>query len=163
MSTANALATIDATAKVEDMDEDQRERLLIRLLALAGTNPASIGFPPMLPVELAMKIDSPQEICRAYGIDKAAFTKMVAHPVFIKAYQEAHEMLKLEGASFKTKCKMQAEDYLSTAFAMVKNSNVSDSVRADLIKNTVRWAGYDAKAAEVGANGGATFAIQINL
>ena len=58
------------------------------------------------------------------------------------------EMLKVEGMTFKVKARMQAEDYLGTAFAMVKNPNISDSVRADLIKNTVRWAGYDKKADE---------------
>jgi hypothetical protein len=79
----------------------------------------------------------------------------------VKAYQEAVEALKVDGMSFKMKARMQAEGFLSTSFAMVTNPATSDAVRADLIKNTVRWAGYDAKAAEVGQ--GNTFAIQINL
>lgn len=124
-------------------------------------DPADLGFPPMLPMELALKIDTPQRICAHYGISREQFEQIVAHPVFVKQYQEAIEQLKVDGMSFKVKARMQAEDYLSTAFAMIKNPGTSDAVRADLIKNTVRWAGYDAKAAEVG--GGSNFNIQINL
>lgn len=162
MSQANQLATIDAEKSVDEMDEEARERLLIRMLALAATNPADVAFPAMLPMEIAMEIDSLPNICKAYGIDKKQMTAIAANPLFIKAFQEAKEMLKVDGMSFKTKCKMQAESYLETAFNMVKNPHVADSVRADLIKNTVRWAGYDAKAAEVGQQGN-SFNIQINL
>jgi hypothetical protein len=44
---------------------------------------------------------------------------------------------------------------------MAQSPGTSDSVRADIIKNTVRWAGLDAKAAEVGT--GNSFNIMINL
>jgi hypothetical protein len=163
MSTANAIATIEAETLVDQMGEDQRERALIRLLALQNTNPAEVGFPAMLPMEIALKIDSPQNICRAYGISKQDFGVMISHPVFIKAYQEAVEALKVDGMSFKVKAQMQAEDYLKTAFQMVKNPAVADNVRADLIKNTIRWAGYDAKAVDTALPGGGAFHININL
>lgn len=124
-------------------------------------NPASLGFPPMLPVELAMKIDTPQNICKAYDISREQFVALCVHPVFQKAYAEAVEMLKVEGMSFKLKARMQAEHFLTTSFAMVTNPATSDAVRADLIKSTVRWAGLDQKAADTGA--GSSFNIQINL
>lgn len=124
-------------------------------------NPADLGFPPMLPVELALKIAAPADICGHYGITREQFAAIIAHPVFIKQYQEAVEALKVDGMSFKLKARMQAEGFLSTSYAMVTNPATSDAVRADLIKNTVRWAGYDAKAAEVGQ--GNSFNIQINL
>lgn len=125
-------------------------------------NPAELGFPPMLPMELALKIDSPPNICAHYGITKEQFAGIIRHPVFIKQYQEAIEALKVEGMSFKIKARMQAEDYLTTAFAMIKSPGTSDAVRADLIKSTVRWAGYEAKAVDAGAAGGG-FNIMINL
>jgi hypothetical protein len=124
-------------------------------------NPAQLGFPPMLPYELAMKTDTAANICRAYGMTREQFTELIAHPTFIKAYQEAIEALKVDGMGFKVKARMQAEAYLDTAFHMAQNPGTSDSVRADIIKNTVRWAGFDAKAAEVGQ--GNSFNIQINL
>lgn len=124
-------------------------------------NPADLGYPPMLPVELALRIETPSNICAIYGITKDEFATIIKHPVFIKAYQEAVESLKVDGMSFKLKAKMQAEDYLKTSYQMVQDKNTSDSVRADLLKNTVRWAGYDAKAVEAG--NGSSFNIQINL
>lgn len=124
-------------------------------------NPAELGFPPMLPYELAMKVDSPAAICRAYGITRIDFELLVVHPVFIKAYQEAVEALKVEGMSFKVKARLQAEAYLDTAFSLATSAGTSDAVRADIIKNTVRWAGYDAKAVDAGP--GANFNIILNL
>lgn len=124
-------------------------------------NPADLGFPSMLPMELALKIDTPPNICKAYGISREQFTEIIRHPVFIKQYQEAIESLKVDGMSFKVKARMQAEDFLTTSYSMVKNPATSDAVRADLIKTTARWAGYDQKAVDAGA--GSNFNIQINL
>jgi hypothetical protein len=115
----------------------------------------------MLPVELALRIDTPAKICALYGIGRDEFAAIIKHPVFVKAYQEAIESLKVDGMSFKLKAKMQAEDYLKTSYQMIKDKNTSDSVRADLLKSTVRWAGYEAKAVDTQQGGG--FNIQINL
>lgn len=128
---------------------------------LAARDPTHIGFPAMLPVELALKLDKPGAICAAYGVTKEMFAGLLANAAFVKAYRDAVELVKLEGMSFKLKARMQAEELLKTSYMMVKNGNTSDAVRADLIKSTVRWAGWDAKAAEAGA--GSSFAIQINL
>lgn len=133
----------------------------IDALVLAARDPSKLGFPAMLPVELALKIDTPSVVCAAYGIDKDGLQALLHNAVFVKAYQDAVEMLKIEGMSFKLKARMQAEDLLATSYTMVKNVNTSDAVRADLIKSTVRWAGWDAKAAD--ANAGPAFNIQINL
>ena len=131
------------------------------LTQVDARNPADLGFPPMLPYELARGVDTPRNICAVYGLTRDQFGALIAHPVFVKAYQEAVEALKVEGMSFKVKARLQAEAYLDTAFTMAQNAGTSDSVRADIIKNTVRWAGYDAKAAEVG--NGSNFNILINL
>jgi hypothetical protein len=124
-------------------------------------DPSLLGYPPMLPVELALRIETPANICAIYKISREEFAEIIKHPVFIKAYQQAVESLKTDGMSFKLKAKMQAEEYLKTAFQMVQDKNTSDTVRADLLKNTVRWAGFDAKAADVAT--GNNFSIQINL
>lgn len=150
------------THRVANMEPEDIEAGLIRLLERQATDPSTCFFPPMMPIELAMKVDTAQNICKAYEITREQFTDLIRHPVFVKAYQEAVEMLKVDGMSFKTKARLQAEDYLGTAFAMVKNPNISDAVRARLIECTVRWAGLDAKAVDVAAGGNA-FNIQINL
>lgn len=153
--------------RVSNMEPDEVEDTLVKLLERQVTDPSTMFFPPMLPVELAMRavgtLDlTVQQICEAHQVTRETLGHLVVHPVFVKSYQEAIEMLKVDGMSFKTKAKMQAEDYLGTAFAMVKNPNISDAVRARLIECTVRWAGLDAKAVDV-AGGGNAFNIQINL
>lgn len=125
-------------------------------------DPNMVGWPVMLPMELALKANTPKEICDAYGLTKEDLEFLTRNAAFVKAYADAVELLKIDGMTFKVKAKMAAEEFLKTSFQMVQNKNTSDSVRADLIKSTVRWAGLDTKAAEVGA-GGASFAIQINL
>lgn len=131
------------------------------LTEVDARNPTELGFPPMLPYELAMKVDTPANICRAYGLTKSDFQILVAHPVFVKAFQEAVEALKVEGMSFKVKARMQAEAYLDTAFRMAQSPGTSDAVRQKIIADTVRWAGYDKKAEDAGA--GNSFNIMINL
>jgi hypothetical protein len=154
---STAVAHVTPSAAVEQAKPGAFMNLVLEELR----NPADLGFPPMMPMELALKIDTPVNVCKAYGISRQQFAAIIAHPVFIKKYQEAIEALKVEGMSFKVKAKMQAEDFLTTVYAMVKNPGTSDAVRADLIKNTVRWAGFDAKAVDAG--GGNAFNIQINL
>lgn len=135
--------------------------LTLEYLEAAIRNPSEIGFPPLLPVELALRIDTPAKVCACYGIGKEQFEALVKHPVFIKAYSDAVESLKQDGMSFKIKAKMQAEEYLKTSFTMVQDKNTSDAVRADLIKATVRWGGLDTKAGE--GQAGSNFNIILNL
>ncbi len=135
--------------------------LALTYLESAIRNPSEIGFPPLLPVELALRIETPAKICALYGIDRDQFAKIIQHPVFVKAYADAVESLKVDGMSFKLKAKIMAEEYLRTAFSMVQDKNTADAVRADLIKATVRWGGLDVKADGPGMGSG--FSIQINL
>lgn len=125
-------------------------------------DPAELGFPPMLPVELAMRVAPVPEICAAYGIDKAEFTILAQDPLFIQAYKGAREMLQKDGMSFKIKARMQAEELLKTSWAMINNKDTPTAIKSDLIKATVRWAGYDAKEGGPGGVGNA-FQININL
>jgi hypothetical protein len=124
-------------------------------------NPIDVAFSPMLPYELAMQVDSPQNICKAYGLTHDQFAALIKHPVFIKAFQDAVEALKVEGMSFKVKARLQAEAYLDTAFRMAQNPGTSDAVRSRIIENTVRWAGLDKKAEDTSAGTG--FNIILNL
>lgn len=124
--------------------------------------PGDIGFPASLPLEIALEVDTVPNICAAYGVTRAQFEMLIRHPVFIKAYQEAVEMLKVEGMSFKMKARLQAEALLGESYKLAISPGTSDAVRADLIKSTVRWAGYETKAADGGGQGTA-FNIMINL
>jgi hypothetical protein len=124
-------------------------------------DPAQIGWPPTLPIEVALKTASMGEIREAYGYTPEEWMKLRDEPAFLADLAAAVEMVKTEGMSFKLKSRLQAEELLKTSWQLVHNADTPASVRADLIKSTVRWAGYDAK--DAAPSTGTGFNIQINL
>jgi hypothetical protein len=125
-------------------------------------DPAWLGFSPMLPFELAMKSAPVNVICEAYGVTFQQFKALTADPMFQQAYQAAKELLQKEGMSFRVKARIQAEELLKKAYALIQAPETPTPVKADLIKAVVRWAGYEPKNTEAGAVGNA-FQININL
>lgn len=127
-------------------------------------DPAFLGFPPLLPIELAMRVAPVQEICAAYGISKDQFIELSQDPVFVKAYGDAKEALQKDGVSFRIKARLQAEELLKKSWSMIHDQNTPTTVKADLLKATVRWAGLEPKGdpGGGGVNGNA-FQININL
>lgn len=130
------------------------------------TNPAEIGqYPPTFPVEIALRTAPLPDICAAYGISHADWLALKNDPVFQRDLAAAVELVKKDGMSFKLKAALQADELLKTSWRMIHSNNddVPASVRADLLKFTVRAAGLadpDDKN-----NGGLqnTLQIQINL
>ncbi len=133
-------------------------------VALNPSNPADIGsYPATLPVELALRVDTTQNICAAYGISQDEWNILRYDPVFQHDLAQAVEMVKKDGMSFKLKAQMQAEELLKTSWRMIHDKeDTPPSVRADLLKFTVRAAGYAEPAEKAGSNSN-TLQIQINL
>jgi hypothetical protein len=125
-------------------------------------DPAELGFPPMLPIELAMRTAPVPEICAAYGIGKDELTTLIKDPLFAAAFHAAKEMLQKDGMSFRIKARMQAEELLKKSWALIHSDHTPTPVKADLIKSTIRWAGYEPKGDGPGGVGNA-FQININL
>jgi hypothetical protein len=125
-------------------------------------DPSDLGWPPMLPIELAMHIAPVPEICEAYGIDKEGFIRLTQDPLFVQAFKGAKEMLQKDGMTFRIKAKMQAEELLKKSWAIIHDDSTPTTVKADLIKSTIKWADYEPKTTGPGG-GGSAFQININL
>jgi hypothetical protein len=127
-------------------------------------DPASIGWPPTLPIEIALKTAPLNDIRDAYGYSNEEWMRLRDDPAFLADLAAAVQMVKKEGMSFKLKAKLQAEELLKTSWRLIHapQEEVPSSVKADLLKATMRWAGYDVKEAAVMAGGNA-LNIQINL
>lgn len=127
-------------------------------------DPAAIGWPPTLPIEIALKTAPMGEIREAYGYTPEEWMRLKDNPDFLADLSAAVLMVKKEGMSFKLKAKLQAEELLKTSWRLIHapSAEVPSSVKADLLKATMRWAGYDVKEAAV-AQGGNALNIQINL
>jgi hypothetical protein len=133
-------------------------------------DPATIGWPPSLPTELALRQQSVKEICQDYGIDRHEYMRLRADPNFRRAVAQAMETLKEEGASFRLKARAQSEELLKTSWALIHKplEEVSASVKAQLIQMTIRCAGLDASIeqkakAQVQATAASLTALTINL
>ena len=124
-------------------------------------DPSTLGFPFMLPVEIAMGEDKPKTICEAYGITRDEFAHIVTLPSFARALKEAQEMIAKEG-SFRIKARWQAEGLLRTSWTLIHAQHTPANVKADLIKATFKVAGFEPKADDRAPTSPLQINIQLN-
>lgn len=127
-----------------------------------SNDPAELGYPATLPIEVALRTAPIRNICEAYGITREEWEELRHHPAFIKDVAEAHEALKKDGMSFRMKARLQSEELLKQSWRMIHASSdeVPPSVKADLIKFTIRAAGLEADSKASNQN---TNNLQINI
>lgn len=125
-------------------------------------NPADLGYPATLPIEVALKTAPIDTIKEAYNLDDATWEQLQNHPQFVADVAAATELLKKEGMSFKIKARLQSEELLKTSWYLIHSPNeeVPPSVKADLLKFTIRCAGLEADPKRENAN---TNNLQINI
>lgn len=124
-------------------------------------DPAKLGFPAMLPIEIALKTAPLKDIFEAYGLTHSDYLKLKEDPVFLMAVKKAAEMAQKEGFSFRMKALMQAEELLKTSWTLIHSADTPASIKKDLILGTWRAAGVAESAEKPGA--GQAFQININL
>jgi len=133
---------------------------------LALQDPATLGWPPTLPIELALRETSPRDLCESYGIDQVEWDRLRADPIFIAAVKMAVDELRHDGMSFRVKARLQSNVLLQKSFEMIDAPYdvVPAAVKADLIKHTVKVAGLDASREQgAGAGAGVIAALKIEL
>jgi hypothetical protein len=128
-------------------------------------DPSTIGlYPATLPIEVALHETPLADLKVEYGFSDEEWSALPHNPQFVSDLKAAKDMLKREGMSFRAKARLQADELLKRSWILIHSSTetVPPAVQADLIKATMRWAGYDNK--EVAAGGQVNgFNIQINL
>lgn len=122
-------------------------------------DPADMGWPITLPLDIAMGDAPLKEIFANHGLTEADFIRLKANPQFVMEVKKLKDELSKEGASFKMRAKMQAEFMLRKSFEMVHHPATPAPVKADLIKSTVRWAGYEPKKDSADGSNGPNFQI----
>jgi hypothetical protein len=126
-------------------------------------DPSKIAWPSTLPIELALKTATPQELREHYGYTDEEWDALRENPVFMAELVQSCELVKQEGMSFRLKAKLQSEALLETSWCLIHapSSEVPAAVKAKLMEATWRMAGFDVKEGNQGpANG---LAIQINF
>lgn len=127
-------------------------------------DPSSLGYPVTLPIEVALRTAPIKTICEAYGLSREDWEQLRQHPQFVKDVATAHEELKKDGMSFRMKARLQADELLKKSWQMIHASHddVPPSVKADLIKFTIRAAGLEADK-NTGQQNANNLQININL
>ena len=104
---------------------------------------------------------SEDSICEEYGLVSHQWHRILNDIGFLGKVAALKKELEKDGATFALKAKVQAEVLIDESFRMAMDADVDPRVRAKLIGDTVRWAGYDKNAAVADGTGG--FSININL
>lgn len=144
---------------------------LTTIVGVDQKDPTSLVWPPTLPIELALKTATPEELRVEYGYTKQEWDELPRNVVFMRDLAAACELVRQEGMSFKLKAKLIAEENLKQVWKMVHDNSVNAppaAVKGKLIELVARWAGFDPRTnGSEGPAGGPvnanTLNIQINL
>lgn len=124
-------------------------------------NPAKKGWSAALVVDMALGT-SDDVLCDTYDMQHHELQWIKDDPGFILQLAAIQKELDKEGVSFRMKARLQAEELLATSWALIHSPATPATVKAGLIKDTVRWAGWDAPPQEGGAGRGG-FSVSIIL
>ena len=103
------------------------------------------------------------ELLRRHGLGAEVVAGFNTDPLFHRKVRELRTEDHEKGITFRMKARAQAEELLETSYLMIHNPATPHSVRADLIKHTVKWAALEPKGdvEAVGDIGGVTISINI--
>jgi hypothetical protein len=132
-------------------------------LTLPAHDPSTLGWPPSLPLELALRERQPHELCAAYGISRDEWARLRADPLFQAAVGRSVDQLKQDGMGFKLKAQLQSEGLLQESWRLIHDPDTPANVRAELIKTTWKYAGYEPEKASDNGPTQNAFVINLNL
>ncbi len=123
---------------LETITPDDIERILG-----ADRDPATLGYPEMLPVELALKEHTIREICIAYKISEDEWERIRFDPVFQKDLAARMVEIGASGVDFKMKARLQSTGYLKKLWKITEDQTVPARDRAQIMQFIIRAAGLD--------------------
>tara|TARA_Y100001973_G_C5056200_1_gene260311 strand:+ start:117 stop:608 length:492 start_codon:yes stop_codon:yes gene_type:complete len=107
--------------------------------------------------------ESLDEVKDRHGIHADDLVKFNKDKVFLKKVESYRSDIREKGMTFKVKARAQAEELLTTSWTLIHSPDVAASVKADLIKSTVRWGGLEPKNDVIAEGAGGGVKITINL
>lgn len=117
-------------------------------------------------LELALVLESGlgtvEDLLQSNRITKEDLEVYANDRNFTRTVEDYRSDIRERGLAFKLKARVQAEELLRTSFLLTQDPDVPASVKADLIKATVKWAGYEAPA-QTQADTGKGVSITINF
>lgn len=96
-------------------------------------------------LELALGLEPDSVIMERYDISPVQLQQWYDHPVFKKELTELRKKVLDEGLTFKTKCRVQAEQYLVDIHKVMQDKATPAGTKLEILKNLSRWAGFEPK------------------
>jgi hypothetical protein len=103
-----------------------------------------------------------KDILERHNLKTADLQTLKRDKIFLQQVKGYREDIREKGLTFRVKARTQAEELLKTSWLLIHDPGVSPSVKADLIKSTVKWGGLEVKADDTSAPSGGV-RITINL
>lgn len=107
--------------------------------------------------------DTVDNVLEEHNLTKEDLANYNKDPLFLRRVSELRADVREKGLTFRLKARLQAEELLQTSWDIIHDVDTSAAVKADLIKSTVKWAGYETKDPSEIAGGGGGVKITINL
>jgi hypothetical protein len=126
---------------------------------------AAIPWTALFAAEVAIGQDDYLAICARHGVSAAEWGALSQDAEFTSAVEAVRLALRRHpDASFKVKSRLFAESLLPRFRSLIDDDQTPPSVRADLMKYSVKMAGLDASAEQrTAAAAGPPLQININL
>lgn len=135
-------------------EERQRQRLT-EIPSLYRTNHERLAC------ELALKMDSTEDVFARYGYDAAGAQELMESPAFTALLGRIGVEIRENGLSFRQKAKAIAEELLPVAMDIATDPLQSAAVRADLIKWAAKVAGHEPNPKDTAPGAGAGFSLTL--
>jgi hypothetical protein len=129
-----------------------------------GQQPAATNaWDPRLILDLALRVDSLDDILARYSLTRQEYDKLSDVPAFRRDLAVTIRDVRENGATFRQKAKIQAESYLDVLDELVYADDTSANVRLDAIKFAVRCADLEPKETKAEAQNATQVNVNINL
>lgn len=129
-------------------------------------NPLHTLWSDRLAFDVALRLEGSgeelEDIVERHDVTVEELKKFCKDKQFEARVETWRKEIKEKGMTFRLKARVQAEELLKTSWLMIQSPDVSPAVRADLIKQTVKWAGLEVSDKESDIGGGGV-SITINL
>jgi len=122
-------------------------------------------WPPQLTLDLALGMESLEDILASHGLSQAHYDRLITVPSFRRELAVAMREMRENGVSFSRKAAAQAESYLFNVDDIVHDMDVPASTRLAAIQSVVKWGRLEPKDEKGDNNGnnGTTVNLQINF
>ena len=145
------MAIIDPSHRTPLADDLWKREIELQSLAMALAR-NEVG--PKLPI---------RDVLAAEGVSESFADTALTDPIFQNLLKKYKVELTENGFSFQAKCRVIAEDVLSTHYAIIQDKDVPAAVRVKAIENVVKWGDLEPSTAMANKNTGPMFSIKISL